>query len=89
MNTIWTELSCEVPTEMVDELADFLVEISGNGVSVENIELDTFSLDSLEDTPTKTVKAYFVCDASLEEHAEWILMHRERSIDHREGARLG
>jgi ribosomal protein L11 methyltransferase len=67
MNTIWTELSCEVPTEMVDQLADFLVEISGNGVSIENIELDTFSLDSLEETPTKTVKAYFVCDASLEE----------------------
>ena len=28
-------------------------------------------------------------DAALQEHAEWILMHRERSIDHREGARLG
>jgi hypothetical protein len=28
-------------------------------------------------------------DASLEEHAEWILMHRERSIDHKDAARLG
>jgi hypothetical protein len=28
-------------------------------------------------------------DAALEEHAEWILMHRERSLDESEGARLG
>jgi hypothetical protein len=28
-------------------------------------------------------------DAALEEHAEWILMHRERSIDQKEAARLG
>lgn len=28
-------------------------------------------------------------DAALEEHAEWILMHRERSVDQREIVRLG
>jgi hypothetical protein len=28
-------------------------------------------------------------DAALEEHAEWILMHRERSIDEHEAARIG
>ena len=28
-------------------------------------------------------------DAALEEHAEWILMHRERAIDQKEGVRLG
>jgi hypothetical protein len=28
-------------------------------------------------------------DAALEEHAEWILIHRERSIDEREGLKLG
>ena len=28
-------------------------------------------------------------DAALEEHAEWILMHRERAIDQNEAARLG
>jgi hypothetical protein len=27
-------------------------------------------------------------DAALEEHAEWILMHRQRSIDPREVMRL-
>ncbi len=28
-------------------------------------------------------------DAALEEHAEWILMHRERAIDQNEAVRLG
>ena len=28
-------------------------------------------------------------DSALEEHAEWILIHRERSIDEREGAQAG
>lgn len=28
-------------------------------------------------------------DAALEEHAEWILIHRERSIDEKEGVKLG
>jgi hypothetical protein len=27
-------------------------------------------------------------DAALEEHAQWILIHRERSIDEREGLKL-
>ena len=67
MTTDWAEIACEVPAEMVDMLADFLVELTGNGVGVENLHLDTFSLDSLEDTPTKTVKGYFPLDDSLED----------------------
>ena len=67
MHKDWAEIACEVPAEMVDALADFLVELTGNGVGVENLHLDTFSLDSLEDTPTKTVKGYLPLDDSLEE----------------------
>jgi len=67
MHTDWAEIACEVPAEMVDILADFLIELTGNGVGVENLHLDTFSLDSLEDTPTKTVKGYLPLDDSLEE----------------------
>lgn len=67
MTTDWAEIACEVPAEMVDTLADFLVELTGNGVGVDNLHLDTFSLDSLEDTPVKTVKGYLPLDDSLEE----------------------
>lgn len=67
MHTDWAEIACEVPADMVDTLADFLVELTGNGVGIENLHLDTFSLDTLEDTPTKSVKAYLPLDDSLEE----------------------
>lgn len=65
MNTTWAEVSCNVPSLMVDQLADFLVELTDTGVSIENLSLDTFSLDNLEETPVKTVKAYFPADADL------------------------
>jgi ribosomal protein L11 methyltransferase len=51
---------------MVDELAAFLVELSGNGVCIENLAVDTFSLDTIEEKPTKTVKAYLQDDADTE-----------------------
>ncbi len=67
MTASWAEVACTVPTDMADDLADFLVELSGNGVSVENRAVDTFSLDTIEETDTKTVKAYLVNDTSLPE----------------------
>ncbi|WP_224984295.1 50S ribosomal protein L11 methyltransferase [Geomonas agri] len=67
MITDWAEIACDVPAEMVDTLADFLVELTGNGVGVDNLHLDTFSLDTLEDTSIKTVKGYLPLDDSLED----------------------
>ena len=67
MQTDWAEIACEVPADMVDTMADFLVELTGNGVGIENLHLDTFSLDTLEDTPTKSVKGYLPLNDSLEE----------------------
>lgn len=64
-NTIWAEVSCEVPATMVDSLSEFLVELSGGGVSIENLSVDTFSIETVEDSPTKNVKAYFPSDPEL------------------------
>lgn len=65
MKTIWAEVSCEIPAAMVDRLAEFLVEFSSGGVSIENLSVDTFSLETVEDSPIKTVKAYIPADADL------------------------
>lgn len=65
-NTLWAEVACEVPAAMIDRLSEFLVEFSGGGVSIENLSVDTFSLDTVEDSPVKTVKAYIPADADLE-----------------------
>ena len=66
MNVLWAEVSCEVPAAMVDRLSEFLVDLSGSGVTIENLSVDTFSLDTLEDTPVKTVTAYFPADQGLD-----------------------
>ena len=67
MITDWAEIACDVPAEMVDTLADFLVELTGNGVGIDNMHLDTFSLDTLEESGIKTVKGYLPLDDSLED----------------------
>lgn len=72
MEKVWAEVSCEVPAAMVDTLAAFLVELSSCGVSIENLSLDTFSLESVAETPIKTVKAYFPFDDELPRHMESI-----------------
>ncbi|AAR33779.1 50S ribosomal protein L11 methyltransferase [Geobacter sulfurreducens] len=59
MDKQWAEVCCQVPAGLVDLLADFLVELSGNGVSIDNRALDTFTLDGIEELDTATVRAYF------------------------------
>lgn len=66
MDKQWAEVSCEVPAEMAEELAALLAEISPSGVSIENLSLDTFALDGIEEAPVKTIKLYFAADSELE-----------------------
>jgi ribosomal protein L11 methyltransferase len=66
MSIEWAEVSCTVPAAMVDLLAEFLVDLSQTGVTIDNLSLDTFSLDTVADTPDKTVKAYFPADTDLD-----------------------
>ncbi|RQW87892.1 MAG: 50S ribosomal protein L11 methyltransferase [Geobacter sp.] len=67
MQKEWIQLAYEVPDAMVDTIAEFLIELSSTGVGIDNRTLDTFSLDSLEETPTKMVTAYFQSDEFLDE----------------------
>jgi ribosomal protein L11 methyltransferase len=64
---IWAEIACKVPNTMVDRLTEFLVAYSKSGVSIENLSVDTFSLDTLEDSPIKSVKVYLPDDPDLAE----------------------
>lgn len=68
MSDTWAELSCQVPKDAADQLADFLIELSGNGVCIDNQTLDTFSLDTVAEPPLVTVKAYFRAGWELERY---------------------
>lgn len=61
------QVSCEVPAAMVDMTAEFLVELSSAGVAIDNRVLDTFSLESVEDSPFSSVTAYFPADGPIAE----------------------
>ncbi len=66
-NKEWVQVSCEVPAAMVEMTAEFLVELSSAGVAIDNRVLDTFSLESVEDSPFASVTAYFPADGPIEE----------------------
>lgn len=67
MRSTWIEVSCTVPEALTDLFADFLVGVSGTGVSIENLSLDTFSLETVDNSPTNTIKAYFPAETSPDE----------------------
>ncbi len=46
-------------------------------------------LDAAESDADRRHVLKILGDAALEEHAEWILLHRERAIDQKDAARLG
>lgn len=54
----WLEITCDVPETMADTFADFLLQLTGNGVSIENRKVDTFNIEDLINEPVKSVKCY-------------------------------
>ncbi len=64
--TRWAEISCTVPEEMAEAVADVLLDLTGNGVSIENRTVDTFNIGDLAAEPEKTVKGYLPADGDLD-----------------------
>lgn len=67
-DSTWAEISCAVPAAMAEELADFLLELTGNGVSIENRTVDTFNIDDLAPETVLHIKGYLPADDRLEEN---------------------
>ena len=62
MNATWLEIACDVPAEMADVLAEYLAALTGNGVCVENLNVDAFSPSEIPDSSRMTVKGYLSAD---------------------------
>ena len=54
----WLEIACDVPEEHADVVADFLTDLSGNGVCVDNQCVDAFSTSEIPDSARVVIKAY-------------------------------
>lgn len=59
MNEAWVEISCTVPTELSDIVAEYLTNLSGNGVCIENLNVDAFSHSEIPESVTAHIKSYF------------------------------
>lgn len=59
MNEAWVEISCTVPTELADIVAEYLTTLSGTGVCVENLNVDAFSHSEIPESVTVQIKSYF------------------------------
>jgi ribosomal protein L11 methyltransferase len=78
MNKTWAQVSYVLPSEMVDDFSEFLMQYSPDGVVTENLTLDTFSLDAVEEPPFCTVSAFLEADESLTEKISQIGMYLAR-----------
>jgi ribosomal protein L11 methyltransferase len=59
MNEAWVEISCTVPSELADIVAEYLTSLSGNGVCIENLNVDAFSHSEIPESSTAHIKSYF------------------------------
>ncbi len=58
----WLEIACDVPEEHADVVAVFLTHLSGNGVCVDNLNVDAFSVSEIPDSVRVVIKAYLPAD---------------------------
>ena len=63
MNNSWLEIACDVPEEYSDVVADFMTQLSGNGVCVDNLSVDAFSVNEIPESVRVVIKAYLPADA--------------------------
>lgn len=59
MNEAWVEISCTVPADLVDIVAEYLTSLSEKGVCVENLNVDAFSHSEIPESATAQIKSYF------------------------------
>jgi ribosomal protein L11 methyltransferase len=63
----WIEITCTVPEPMAESFADFLLEVTGNGVSIENRNVDTFNVSDIAEEAVKSVKGYIQDEKQVDE----------------------
>jgi ribosomal protein L11 methyltransferase len=62
MTDSWLEIACDVPEEHSEVVAEFLTRLSGNGVCVDNLNVDAFSPSEIPDSIRVVIKAYLPAD---------------------------
>ena len=88
MNDTWLEISCEVPSELVDIVAEYLSELSGSGVCTENLNVDAFSHSEIHHSNIMSVKAYFKAAQDISARMQEVSIFLEKLAAEHPGAQL-
>jgi ribosomal protein L11 methyltransferase len=59
----WLEIACDVPEEHSAAVAEFLIQLTNNGVCVDNLIVDAFSTSEIPDSVRVVIKAYLLSDS--------------------------
>ncbi|HIJ88041.1 MAG TPA: 50S ribosomal protein L11 methyltransferase [Desulfuromonadales bacterium] len=68
MTDSWLEIACDVPEEFSETVADFLTQLTGNGVCVDNLSVDAFSTSEIPDSVRVVIKAYLPAEYDSAPH---------------------
>ncbi len=63
MTNSWLEIACDIPEETADVVAEFLTNLTGSGVCVDNLSVDAFSVSEIPVSERVIVKAYVPAEA--------------------------
>ncbi len=68
MSAAWYQVSCNVPMDIADSVAEYLADLSGCGVCTENRNVDAFSPDEIPLLQKTTITGYFPVPCPIEDH---------------------
>lgn len=58
----WLEIACDIPEEHTDVVAEYLTNLTGNGVCIDNLQVDAFSTNEIPVSVRVVIKAYLPAD---------------------------
>ena len=88
MSTTWLEVTCDICADLSDILSEYLTGLSGNGVCVENLNVDAFSHSEILHSPITTIKAYFSSDDNIDAMTAQIAVFLNRLASDHPGATI-
>lgn len=67
MAATWYQVTCDVPAQLAETVADYLADLSGCGVCTENRDVDSFSPDDIPELAIAGITCYFSLPCQIEQ----------------------
>lgn len=83
MSISWYQVTCQLPADCVEVVAERMSELSGTGVCTDNRTVDTFCTDDIPEQSLATVTCWFEDSCPIEQHIATITeLVRQATANH-------